>query len=110
MATNAKVLRFPSSDPDGFVRVPEHVWDAVAKTLDEERERADAWERRCQSLTQKIQQLYEAFGVRLVEIEEAQDRHAQMLTAHELTLGLQRTPAQVDDMNDQREAHEAHRA
>ena len=91
------------------IEMLEHVLERAAKALDEERERADAWEARCQRMTTEITKLYEAFGVRLVEIEEAQDKHAQMLTAHELTLGLQRTPAQVDDMNDQREHHAAHR-
>ena len=95
----------PLPDIEPTVTVPERVWDAVAKTLDAERERADAWERRAQSLATKIAALYEAFGVRLTDLEAAQDRQAQFLQglAH-----LHRSPEDADDMNDQHESHAAH--
>ena len=95
----------PLPDIEPTVTVPGRVWDAVAKTLDAERERADAWEQRCARLTEKVTALYEAFGVRLTDLEAAQDRQAQLLQglAH-----LHRSPEAVDDMNDQHESHAAH--
>ena len=95
----------PLPDIEPTVTVPERVWDAVAKTLDAERERADAWEQRCARLTEKVTALYEAFGVRLTDLEAAQDRQAQFLQglAH-----LHRSPEAAESLADQRDAHMSH--
>ena len=96
-------MALPDIEPT--VTIPERLWDAAGKTVDEERARADAWEKRCQLLTEKLTQVYEAFGVRLTDIETAQDRQAQFLQglAH-----LHRTPEQAESLNDQIESHRAH--